>query len=64
VAAGGSPLELVKICQTDMERMAKLRSQVELEQQQQIIQLHGAQDEVEECRRQIRASDVMPRGVT
>lgn len=58
VAAGGNPLELVKICQADMERMAKLRSQVELEQQQQLIQLHGSQDELENVNRQLKVAEI------
>jgi hypothetical protein len=58
VASGGNPLQLVKICQTDMERMAKLRAQVELEQSQQLIQLHGTQDQLETVSRQLKVADI------
>ena len=51
------PLELVKLCQKDMERLAQLRSQVELEQQQQLIQLHTANDELEETKSRLKSAE-------
>eukprot|EP00041_Stephanoeca_diplocostata_P017548 m.355933 g.355933 ORF g.355933 m.355933 type:complete len:1205 (+) comp20741_c0_seq3:245-3859(+) len=52
LAAGGDPVDLVRFCQQDMERMATLRAAVEHEHESLKIKLVSTREELEDAQRQ------------
>ena len=58
IAAGGTSIDVAKNCQEDMERLARLRSQIELEMDQLRIRAQELEQQLEMTATQRRGCDI------